>query len=387
MPFSNRRVPLAVPFMLAPLMLATVPAAQAEDALTLKPTGRLHYDFARFDNDARGTAERDGDDLRAAWLAISGRFYVVDYKLEADFAGHRPVARDAYLARSFGNTTVTLGQFKQFYTLDDRGSSNHILAVERSWLAQTLAPSYRLGLGVNGHRDGVFWSGSVYSLESIDVWQAKGRAAGARAGYAPWREAGRVLHFGAALAHERYDHPGADGAPALRVQPRVAGYFGDNSRLSLMDFRSGRDVSVDKYGLEAAGVHGAWSWQAEYGGARYDDGRQRGRVEAGYLQASWLLTGESRPYDAKAGRFVQLKPQRRGGAWELVARYDHIEGRQWPLNRRDLSADAWTVGVNWYAPKHFRVMLDWTDSRRRDEVSGRTLDRTGVLAGRVQFDF
>jgi len=40
MPFSNRRVPLAVPFMLAPLMLATVPAAQAEDALTLKPTGR-----------------------------------------------------------------------------------------------------------------------------------------------------------------------------------------------------------------------------------------------------------------------------------------------------------------------------------------------------------
>ncbi|MGN6223840.1 OprO/OprP family phosphate-selective porin [Pseudoxanthomonas sp.] len=387
MPSSSRRAPRATTLLLMFPLLAMLPVAHAEDTVTLKPSGRLHYDFVRFDNDNRGAPERDGDDLRAAWLAIAGRFHVVDYKLEADFAGHRPVARDAYIARGFGDTTVTLGQFKQFYTLDDRGSSNHTLAVERSWLAQALAPGYRLGLGVNGQHAGVFWSGSVYSLESIDVWQAKGRAAGARAGYAPWREPGRVLHFGAALARERYDHPGADGAPALRVQPRVAGYFGDNSRLSLIDFRGGRDVSVDKFGVEAAGVHGAWSWQAEYGDARYDDGRQRGRVEAGYLQGSWLLTGEARPYDAKAGRFVPPKPQRRSGAWELVARYDHIRGRQWPLDRRELSADAWTVGVNWYAPRHFRVMLDWTDTRRRDEVGHRTLDRTGVLAGRVQFDF
>lgn len=186
----SRRVPLMAVFHLAACLLASPSCVRAEDTVTIKPSGRLHYDFARFDNDARGSDERDGDDLRAAWLAISGRFHVIDYKLEADFSGHRPVARDAYIARDFGSTTLTVGQFKQFYTLDDRGSSNHIQAVERSWLAQTLAPSYRLG-----------------------------------------------------------------------------------------------------------------------------------------------------------------------------------------------------VGVNWYAPKHFRVMLDWTDSRRRDEVSGRTLDRTGVLAGRVQFDF
>ena len=73
--------------------------------------------------------------------------------------------------------------------------------------------------------------------------------------------------------------------------------------------------------------------------------------------------------------------------WELVARYDHIDGEQWPLTRRELSADAWTLGVNWYAPKHLRVMVDWTDTRRRDELAGRTLDRTGVLAGRIQLDF
>jgi len=375
------------PLSPALLLLALSPVVHAEQAATIKFSGRLHYDVARFDNDDRGRAERANDDLRAAWLAASGKLYGFDYKLEGDFAPHRPVARDVYLARSFGATTVTLGQFKQYFSLDDRASANHIPTIERSWLAQTLAPSYRLGAGVNGHDRGLFWSGSVYSLESIDAWKVKGRGAGARAGWAPWRQPGQVLHFGASLAHEDYDNPGTNGASALRVQPRIAGYFGDNSRLNLVDFRAGRDVSVDKFGLEAAGVHQRWSWQAEYGGARYDDGQQKAEVRTRYLQGSWLLSGEARSYDPKTGRFVQLKPSRAGGAWELVARIEHIDGQQWPANRTDLSAEAWMLGVNWYAPKNFRLMFDWTDSQRRDELRGSLIDRTGTLAARAQFDF
>lgn len=371
------------------LVLAAVPNVRAEDAFTLKPAGRLYYDVAHFSNDQRGTPESNGDDLRAAWLSIAGKGGIVDYKLEADFAGPRPVARDVYLARRIGQTTLTLGQFKQFYSLDDRASANHISTIERSWLGSTLAASYRLGVAGNGYFDGGFWGASAYSLESIDVWQIKGRGTGARGGLVPRSAAGDVLHLAASIAHERYDHPGADGAPALRVAPRIAGYFADNSRLTLVDFRTGDDVAVDKIGLEAAGVHGAWSWQAEYGAARYRDTQQQGRISAGYVQGSWMITGEAHPYDAKTGRFVQLKPQRKSGAWELVARYDTVHGRQWPLpaQTRDVSAEGWTVGVNWYAPKHLRVMLDWSDSYRRDNRSDRLLDHTRVIAGRVQLDF
>ena len=369
------------------LLLAMAPGAHAGGDFTAKASGRLYYDFARFDNDARGPGERGGDDLRAAWLAVSGKFLAVDYKFEADFAGHKPVARDAFLTHRVGDTTLTLGQFKQFYTLDDRGSSNHMLTIERSWLVQVLSPGYRLGAGANGYHRGMFWSGSIASLESIDAWKQQGHIVGGRVGFAPQAAPGRSLHFGASLAREKHDHPGINGAPALRLQPRIAGYFADNSRLVLVDFRSGRDVDVQRFGLETAGVVGAWSWQAEYGGGNYDDGQQRGEIRSGYLQGSWLLTGESRPYDARAGRFVQLKPQRSTGAWELVVRHDRISGRQWPLTRRDVSAEEWTLGVNWYAPRYFRLMLDWTDSRRRDELSGLMLDHTGVLSGRAQFDF
>jgi len=374
----------------AVLLLTASPARGEENNITVKPSGRLHYDFGRFDNDERGAPDGDDQDLRAAWLAIAGRFFAVDYKLEADFAGDEVIARDAYISKKFGASTLTIGQFKQFYSLDDRGSSNHISLVERSYLVQTLAPTYRLGVGFNGDRNGLFWAASAYSLESIDAWKTKGRALGARAGFAPLREEGRVLHLGGAFAHERHDHPGAEGAPALRIRPRAAGYFADNSRITLVDFSSGRDVDVDKYGVELAGVRGPLSLQAEYGGGRFDDGGQRGEVTTGYLQLGWLLTGESRPYDARAGRFVQLKPQRASGAWEVAMRYDTVRGSQHldgQADFRDVEAKAWTVGVNWYARKHFRVMLDWTDSRNRDRLADSALDHTRTLAGRLQFDF
>ncbi|MGH8054548.1 MAG: OprO/OprP family phosphate-selective porin [Stenotrophomonas sp.] len=369
------------------LALVAAPSAQADDDVTLKASGRLHYEFAYFDNDRRGTPERDGDDLRSAWLAIAGKFHVIDYKFEADFAGHRPVARDAYIARSIGSTTLLLGQFKPISPLDDRISTNHAPTVERSWLMQTLPPSYRLGVGATGHHDGMFWGASLYSLESIDAWKHKGSAVGTRIGYAPWHSPGQVLHLGMSAARENYDHPGTRGAAPLRVQLRTAGYFADNSRLALIDYRSGRDVEATKLALESAGVHGAFSWQAEYGKVRYNDGQQRGEVQSGYVLGSWVITGESPSYDVKAGRFGPIKPTRRSGAWELEAQYDQIRGRQWPLDRHEGAADAWTVGVNWYAPRHVRLMLDWTDSRRRATPGGRTLDHTGVLAGRVQFDF
>ncbi len=373
--------------LVALLAFAALPAAHAGGNASIRFSGRLHYDTAFFDNDGRGAPEQQGDDLRAAWLAASGKLHGFDYKVEGDFAPHKPVARDAYIARRFGSNTVTLGQFKQYFTLDDRTSTNHIPTIERSWLAQALAPGYRLGLGMNGNGGDAFWSGSVYSLESIDAWKVKGRGAGVRAGYAPWHAPGHVLHLGASVAREQQDTPGAGNAAALRVQPRIAGYFADNSRLSLVDFRAGRDVTVTKFGVEAAGVQGAWSWQAEYGGAHYDDGAQTADVRAGYVQGSWLLTGEARSYDAKAGRFVQIKPTDRTGALELVARYDHIDGEQRPLVRRDLSAEAWTVGVNWYAASHARVMVDMTDSHRRNALTHSTLDHTRVLAGRLQLDF
>lgn len=124
------------------LAALSAPAFAAEDDRPVTATlgGRLHLDFATFDNDNRGTPNKDDTEIRRAWVDVSGKFFVVDYKLEADFSGDRVEAKDVYLARSFGKAgKLTVGQFKQYFSLDDRTSST----TAASWSAATPAPRWR----------------------------------------------------------------------------------------------------------------------------------------------------------------------------------------------------------------------------------------------------
>ena len=66
---------------------------------------------------------------------------------------------------------------------------------------------------------------------------------------------------------------------------------------------------VNRYGLEGAGVYGPFSLQAEYlrGDVhREDAGNPDVDFDGWYVMGSWVMTGESRRYDA---------PKERGGRW------------------------------------------------------------------------
>lgn len=360
--------------------------------VTAEVGGRLHLDFASFDNDGRGTPNKDDTEVRRAWLDVSGKFFLVDYKMEADFSGDRVEAKDVYLSRGFGDAgRLTVGQFKQYFSIDDRTGSNYGSFLERGNVGTTLAPLYRLGASWQANPGDFTWAASVYSLESIDAWQVKGRAAGGRATWAPAPASGSVLHLGVSVARELYDNPGASGAPGLRIRPRPAGHLSDESRLTLVDFSAGRDTDVDKWSLEYAQVRGPWSWQGEFSGATFDDGLERGKVMAGYGMLSWFVTGESRTYDARTGRFARVKDIRhKAGAFELALRYDQMRGDQHRVGRptlREGSTEAWTLGGNWYLRDNLRFMLNLIESRNRDRLADVTVDRTRAVTGRLQFDF
>lgn len=376
------------------LMSAAAPVLAADDErpVTAGIGGRLHLDFATFDNDGRGTPNKDDTEVRRAWIDVSGKFFVVDYKMEADFSGDRVEAKDVYLSRGFGDAgRLTVGQFKQYFSLDDRTGSNYGSFLERGNAGTSLAPLYRLGASWQANPGDFTWAASLYSLESIDAWQVKGRAAGGRATWAPSPAAGDVLHLGISLARELYDNPGASGAPALRIRPRPAGHLSDESRLTLVDFSAGRDTDVDKWSLEYAQVRGPWSWQGEFSGATFDDGLQHGKVLAGYGMVSWFVTGESRGYDRKTGRFARIQDIRhKAGAFELALRYDQMRGDQHLIGLPDLrdgSTEAWTLGGNWYLRDNLRFMLNLIESRNRDRLADVTVDRTRAVTGRLQFDF
>lgn len=382
------------------LVVGTANAAESADGnVTANLGGRIHWDFAHFDNDDRGTPNRNDSEIRRLWIDVSGKFYGFGYKIEGDFAGLQDdfnnkgiEAKDVYITRAFGNAgTLSIGQFKQYFTLDDRTGSNYGQFLERSGAASTLAPLYRKAVSWQGAGKDYTWAASVYSLESIDVSNIKGDAFGGRATWAPGATDGDVLHLGLSLAHERYDHPGSGGAAALSIRPRPAGHLSDNSRVTLARFADGLDTDVDKWSLEYAQVRGPLSWQSEYSGGVFDDGAQRATVQSAYGFVSWFVTGESRAYDRKTGRFTRVKAlNHEAGAFELALRYDRMWGEQHRIGGADLidaSTASWTLGANWYLKPNLRLMLDLIDSRNRDHLAGTTLDHTRAVTGRFHYDF
>ena len=137
--------------------------------------------------------------------------------------------------------------------------------------------------------------------------------------------------------------------PGLRIRPRPAGHPSDNSRLTLVDFSAGRDTDVNKWSLEYAQVRGPLSWQGEFSGATFDDGAQRGDVMAAYGMLSWFVTGESRAYDRKTGRFARVKDIRhKAGAFEVALRYDQMWARSTSMARRTCAVAALKRG-RWVA--------------------------------------
>jgi len=90
-----------------------------------------------------------------------------------------------------------------------------------------------------------------------------------------------------------------------------------------------------------------------------------------YVTASWILTGETRPYDRTVAYARRVMPRGRWGAPELVARFSHVD-----LEDGSIAGgvfDKVYVGVNWWATRRWKLGVGggrtWLD---RDNLDGVT---------------
>jgi len=82
------------------------------------------------------------------------------------------------------------------------------------------------------------------------------------------------------------------------------------------------------------------------------------------------------------GRFRGISPSKRGGAWELTARYSHIDLDDGGV--RGGTEDNFTLGLNWYANEHLRIMSNYI--KVRSERRGDS-DDPDILLVRAQITF
>jgi phosphate-selective porin OprO and OprP len=345
----------------APVAAAAAPAAPTAtfgDA-KVELRGRVHLDAAYHDED--DVSLDDGFLNRRARIGAIGTLDDWSLLLEYDFAENGTAAQDLILGRKVGGGTVNVGQFKVPMGLSELTSSNHIMFLERPTANNLMVGEVRrLGVGYD-------YFGSNYTVQTMVF----GRAIGAKeAGDMPLGIAGRFayspevggsrLHLGVSAAYED-----RRGYTTLRFRDRPEARI-DGSRLIDTGDIDGVS-STTKLGLELAYLAGPFSAEAEYFNVDVDTDTDADPSFGGYhVQASYVLTGESRGY--RNGIFRGVSPESRAGAWEVAARFSSADLVDAGIQGGE--QDTITLGLNYYANNNVRfmanyIMVDVSDSTAR----------------------
>lgn len=349
--------------------------------------GRLNWDTAVYDGVFNaGKAGKTGNDtyIRRGYFGVTGTASK-DWQFEMILnavgdQGASTIEWDtAFVAYTgWAPATVTAGRARRPFGLEAMTSSAWVSTIERSAIWE-LTPvedtpvGALLMLGNGGARHS--WAVAVYDDGKETTAMADRNGATARFTWSPVAEKTRVVHLGLSLAEDNDNS--AVTRSRLGVRP------GDRHVFVPVTTSEGDTSAV----LEAAWMSGPFSLQGEYLARRINGsaGSADADVSGYYLQGTWTLTGESRGYKAKAGKFDRVAPAGAGGAWELVARLEHLAGQQTALPERD--ADIALVGINWYANRNVKLALN-VQQVETGNLVGAGVDTEGDSATmRLQYNF
>ncbi|WP_303291104.1 OprO/OprP family phosphate-selective porin [Marinobacter sp. SS5-14b] len=309
------------------------------------------YDEEGASSTTRGVLRNAKLQLELAWgehweAELDGGYSIEGDKKEAELG-------DAYV-QYLGDRRfrATLGRFKEPFGLERLTSYSSINTSERSLVTSAFAPGRSTGLQVGQFRKSGTWALGVFTDEPDG---GSTRAVTGRVTRAPVRSDAGVLHLGAAASWRDLNDE------RFQIKDEGEVFSADNV------IRSPRFDARDSWlaGLEAAWLSGrlALSAEAMTQSVRRTNG-ERWQYSGAYLQASLFLTEDQRRYSR--GEFKRVKPQHRGGAWELVLRHSAVD-----LRDRGLGAEAsvTAVGLNYYLGKAFQVRVNYL----LPEISGNTL--------------
>lgn len=326
--------------------------------------------------------------IRRARLYLEGDFYKdFFYKLQYDFAEalNNENEIDGFKGAYMGMRNipyigeVRVGQFKEPFSLEEMTSSNDITFVERA-LPNVFVPGYSWGAAINNSwfDDRLTFGIGAFrnSLSSGTMAASNEWGMTTRVTALPWYEDDdKLLHVGASYSlrfptewrgGRNRNTVDLDTGPELRTRD---------------DFVNTTNFNTDMenlLGFEGAFVYGPISLQGEFVGAWFDESYDGNITDpdtsflyGAYGQVSYFLTGESRNFKKSSGEFGSVEPienfsisDRTWGAWELAARYSHLN-----LNSKDVDINGGvlndiTLGVNWYLNPVLRVMFNYVHTNR-----------------------
>jgi phosphate-selective porin OprO and OprP len=397
-------------------------------APSVKVIGRLQYDVADFTQNAASRAAAgdmlNGTEFRRARIGVQGdMFQVVDYRIEMDFAGassaitqtnnnsvflQQTLFKDVYMTVHelpwAGN--IRAGKFYECFGLESQTSDNYVSFMERSLISG--------GVGKIGDRKpGVMlynWSEAENMTWWIGAfaWQcgeapptfptntvfddAGGTSFDMRFTWLPWYDEatdGRgYIHTGISYAYRDV----AELSPsAVAGTTRYSISQTPEAHLATSVVNTGNIADAQRLNTlqpEFIWTYGPFSLQSEYLWIFMDRSSDIPTTfDGGYVQASYFLTGEHRPYlrrEGLPGRVIPFENFFRvraedgcvytgKGAWEVLYRVSYLNLTNDGIAGGRVTDN--TLGLTWYLNPYAKVLFNYVHS----EATARGTNPRGIV--------
>jgi phosphate-selective porin OprO/OprP len=324
--------------------------------LSLAIGGLMQFDMGGyFQNPNKNTQFpelNDGVNLRRGRLYFVGKFDDFTVNVTPDFGGSPDGSPTLYEANvnytGIKPVTATVGYFHPFVSLEDATFPGDLLFLERPSIISiersVAAGIQRASLGANAATEDYFASayltGPVFGAQKDTLLNDEQLAFIGRLAARPYHDEDWNLHAG--ISGQTVFHPNvnASGTPGVS---RTTLTFGDFPELHI-DFNELVDTgSLSASGASVYGGELGANWrnflvQGEY----YQIGVTQSKLpgvpaprlgfNGGYVEGSWVMTGEPHPYDAERAAWARPKvdhPLNLAdggiGAWEIAARYSTVD--------------------------------------------------------------
>ena len=322
--------------------------------------------------------EYDGGEIRALRFGLIGTLnfekpwvYVIAGATNAFDKGFETEDQDNFTLFDwrldipfFKNSVMSIGKQKEPISMEKLSGMVFLPWQERSAVADGLLPARNVGIVWNGSSPETYssWAFGVFN-DWFDADQDFDDSASQFTGrftWAPFRtkDESNLLHLGMGY---RYSNANEGfrfrTGPEFNKSPIFADTgFGTESGLLPAD-------KFTTYNLELSWRKGPFWLASEYFRNNVKNPALADpRFDGYYVSASWILTGEMRPYNRKNGLFgpvpiAKTVYQGGKGAWEIAARYSDIDLDDGRVEGGDMQVAS--LGLNWWLTPFFSLGVNY----------------------------
>jgi len=316
----------------------------------------------------------DGFTIRRARFAVKSQVTKNLYgEIDLNVSNGALELEDAIIQYNFLNgLNMRVGNFKEQFSMAQTASSRYLNFMERSMAVSTFAPSRHLGWDATFDGKYFLAAGGVFfqeikDLEILTYVEDNNKDYGRDQGYSltgkfVLQPFGENTDYGLHAAYGfSYRTPKTDVAPGeygtIRYSTRSLSSI---NRKKYLDTDLITDYDHQTLSnIEIAGFYKGLGFQSEILNNKTfrNNGLDALNFGGFYVQGTYMLFGGSQVYDKAQGEFNQPNRGKKWGDVELALRYDFINMND--LDIKGGSAEGYTLGINFYATRNFKMQLNY----------------------------